>query len=105
MSLVKIEVNFPEIAKTLETFSMNRKKAFGDLVNSFSTAISDSFNALLSHEMEIFLGSDEQSDNKLNGYYARKYAVKGLGSIQLKVPRDRKGAFQSKIIACGSLNC
>lgn len=99
MSLVKIEVNFPEIVKTLETFSVNRKKAFGDIVNSFSFAISESFNALLNHEMEIFLGSEDQSDNKLNGYYARKYAIKGLGSINLKVPRDRKGAFTSKVIA------
>ncbi len=99
LSLVKIEVNFPEIAKTLETFSVNRKKAFGDIVNSFSSAISESFNALLNHEMEIFLGSEDQSDNKLNGYYTRKYAIKGLGSINLKVPRDRKGAFTSKVIA------
>lgn len=99
MSLVKIEISFPEITHALETFANNRKMAFNSLVSSFSTAISSTIDTLLQQEIEIFLGAPGQSDNKLNGFYAREYAIKGLGSIKVKMPRDRKGAFVSKIIA------
>ena len=98
MSLVKIEVNFPEILKTLEAFTSNRKKAFSDLVGGVSTAVSESINQLLKHEMELFLGNPSQAENKLNGYYQREYAIKGLGAIRLKMPRDRDGQFISKVI-------
>lgn len=99
MSLVKIEVSFPEIAKSLETFAVNRKEAFGSIVKSFSTAFSKTIDTLLRQEIEIFLGSPGQGENKLNGFYAREYAIKGLGSVKVKMPRDRDGAFVSKIIA------
>jgi putative transposase len=98
MSLVKIDVNFPEIAKTLETFAVNRKKAFDSLVRSFSFSVSEAMELLLKHEIEIFLGKPDQADNKLNGFYLREYAIKGLGAIKIKMPRDRNGEFISKVV-------
>ena len=82
LSLVKIEVNLPKSAKTLESFSANRKNAFRDTVNSFSSAINESYNTQ-NHEIEFVFGSEDHSDNKLNGYYARKYDIKDLASIKL----------------------
>lgn len=48
--------------------------------------------------MQIFLGEDEQSDNKANGYTEKSYALKGVGAVKLRYPRDRKGEFESSVI-------
>jgi putative transposase len=99
LSLVKIEVNFPELFKTLEAFTLNRKKALAELVGGVSTAVSESINLLLKHEMELFLGNPSEAENRLNGYYHREYAIKGIGAIRLRMPRDRNGKFVSKVIS------
>lgn len=33
--------------------------------------------------------------NHRNGSYERKYALKGIGEVEVKVPRDRKSEFQT----------
>ena len=99
MGLIKVEINLPEIARTLESFADNRKKAFEALVSDVKLSVSDAVNALMKHEIELFLGKAEQSDNKLNGYRVREYAIKGFGAIRVKVPRDRNGTFSSNVVA------
>lgn len=37
--------------------------------------------------------------NYRNGYYYRSYTTKGIGTLKLKVPRDRLGEFSSKMIS------
>jgi putative transposase len=59
-------------------------------------------NSLLEGERDEFLGRgrharlDESHRNYRNGYRPRGINFFGLGEIQLKVPRDRKGEFQSQ---------
>ncbi|MDE3178353.1 MAG: IS256 family transposase [Acidobacteriota bacterium] len=58
-------------------------------------------NGLLEAERDEFLGRgrhaklDEKHDNYRNGYRPRTINFFGLGRIQLRVPRDRKGEFES----------
>ena len=58
-------------------------------------------NGLLEAEREEFLGRgrhemlDERHDNYRNGYRPRKINFFGLGTLELRVPRDRKGKFES----------
>lgn len=58
-------------------------------------------NELLEGERDEFLGRDrqvqldERHDNYRNGYRPRSINFFGLGKLQLRVPRDRKGQFQS----------
>ena len=49
-------------------------------------------------EFSAFLGREEQSGNKRNGYRERTYALKGVGAISLRVPRDRHSKFDSCVI-------
>lgn len=37
--------------------------------------------------------------NYRNGYYYRSYTTKGIGTLKLKVPRDRLGEFSSRMIS------
>jgi putative transposase len=58
-------------------------------------------NSLLEAERDEFLGRSryeplsEQHDNYRNGYRSRTINFFGLGQLELKVPRDRKGEFES----------
>jgi transposase-like protein len=59
-------------------------------------------NSLLEAERDEFLGRgrhqplDESHDNYRNGYRPPKINFFGLGEVELRVPRDRKGAFESQ---------
>jgi mutator family transposase len=59
-------------------------------------------NSLLEGERDEFLGRDRNvalddgHDNYRNGYRPRRINFFGLGKIELKVPRDRKGEFESQ---------
>jgi putative transposase len=58
-------------------------------------------NSVLEAERDEFLGRaryaqlDKQHDNYRNGYRDRVLNFFGLGKIELRVPRDRKGEFES----------
>lgn len=58
-------------------------------------------NQLLEAERDEFLGRgrqiqlDESHDNYRNGYRKRRLNFFGLGEIDVRVPRDRKGQFRS----------
>lgn len=98
LGLIKVEINLPEIASTLEAFANNRKKAFEGLVTEAKTQLADAVSTLMRHEIELFLGRSDQDGNRMNGYTVREYAIKGLGSVKVKVPRDRNGAFESVVV-------
>jgi putative transposase len=56
-------------------------------------------NAELSH----FLGREpyERSpgeSNHRNGSYGRNFTLKGIGDVNVHVPRDRKGEFKTQVI-------
>ena len=36
--------------------------------------------------------------NYRNGSYSRRYEVRHVGELDIRVPRDRKGEFQSKLL-------
>jgi putative transposase len=58
-------------------------------------------NSLLEGERDEFLGRgrhqplDAEHDNYRNGYRPRKINLFGLGEIELQIPRDRQGQFES----------
>jgi putative transposase len=60
---------------------------------------------MMNTELTQFLGRDVykrsigQADvNHLNGSCHRNFTFKGIGEVQVKVPRDRKGDFKTQVI-------
>src|SRR5271156_5829627 len=98
MGIVKIEVKIPELTKALEEFKQNRLRSLEFITSEVKSAVSSTLNQLLHAEMALFLGSPDQDDNKRNGYQEREYALKGVGSLRIRVPVDRKRKFESSII-------
>ena len=98
MSIVKFQVSVPEAVKAINQFKENRVKAFEHLSEEIRLTFESTVNQLLSLEMEIFLGEADQADNKKNGHKDRDYTFKGIGTLRIKMPQDRKSQFKSSII-------
>lgn len=106
--MLQLNVNLPELrdmAKKIPTLGgigvMELMK-----LDIKSQAI-DFMNGLMDCEFELFLGREkyervagvEISERHLrNGHYQRTFAVKGFGRLDVKVPRDRQGKYQTKVL-------
>jgi transposase-like protein len=98
MAIIKLQVSMPEALRALSEFKQNRIKALEGITGEVKGAISSVFNGLLHAEMDVFLGSPDQADNKRNGYEDREYALKHVGCIRLKMPVDRRSRFVSAVV-------
>jgi transposase-like protein len=98
MSIIKLEINLPEAVQVIKKFKENRLQALDSLSMDLRKSIESTIDQLLKTEIILFLGQDDQKNNKRNGYKVRKYALKGIGSINLKIPTDRNSNFKSSII-------
>ena len=96
--ILRFELSFPEARAALEAFAANRVAALEGLSRGVRDAVADGLNQLLNAEMAVFLGRPSQADNKRNGYTARQYSLKGVGTVEVRVPRDRKGKFKSVVV-------
>ncbi len=98
MGIVKIEVKIPELVKAVELFKENNQKLFEFLSTEIKSSVTNTCNQLLQAEFDLFLGQADQSGNKRNGFYEREFAIKGIGCLRIRMPRDRNKKFSSSII-------
>lgn len=98
MGIIKVEVKIPELVKAVKIFKKDNKKLFEVVSSEIKSSITNTFNQLLQAEMDLFLGEAEQSTNKRNGFYEREFAIKGVGCIRLRMPRDRNKKFSSSLV-------
>ncbi|MFA5111509.1 MAG: IS256 family transposase, partial [Desulfobaccales bacterium] len=62
--------------------------------------------ALMEWELTIHLGRNRYerrlgTSNHRNGSYPRHFTIKGIGEVEVKVPRDRQGTFQTAVLPKG----
>ena len=97
-SIVKVDIRLPEAIDAIQEFKKNRVAALGEFSRELKKSTRDFFEALVAAEFSAFLGQEEQSGNKRNGYAERTYALKGVGAIKLSIPRDRLSRFESVVL-------
>ena len=90
IALIKEAENVP--AKILEYIGMNIQKEVGAFLTN-----------LMEQELTHHVGREkyerkEDVTDYRNGSYARTFCMKGVGDVELKVPRDRDGNFQSQVL-------
>lgn len=99
VSLIRLEIRLKEIHKAIAAFNANRRGALESLSEELRRAVSGSVNEMLQAELDLFLGQEDQVDNKRNGYHPeRSYTLRGIGGIRIRLPKDRKGRFNSAIV-------
>ncbi|MCK4667363.1 IS256 family transposase [Candidatus Dependentiae bacterium] len=65
--------------------------------------VSNYLSSLMEGELSHFLGRDPYErvggkSNHRNGNYPRKFTIKNIGEVNVKVPRDRNGDFQTSVL-------
>jgi putative transposase len=98
MGIIKIEVSLAEATKAIESFRVNRMKALEIFSQDLRVAVGEAINGLLHAEMALFLGSVDERENKRNGFKEKKYALKGVGTLLLRLPQDRNSKFESVVV-------
>ena len=96
--LMKVVVKVRDVVSLAKHFEESPKEAMQEVVAEMQLGFKSTLEKIMDAEIALFLGSDNGTGNKRNGYTTRTFAVKGLGAIEVRVPRDRKGRFVSKVI-------
>jgi len=94
------------VAEALELINEIRKQPnnlFEMIRADIKESVGGYMSELMDTELTDFLGRKryerrEGNDNHRNGSYDRKYTLKGIGEVAVRVPRDRKGDFETQVI-------
>jgi putative transposase len=98
--------NLPEVREMFKEIMKQPEKMFEMLRIDLKSTCEAAIAELIKAELTDYLGRERYSraknnkrkKNYRNGSYLRKYTVKNLGTLDLKIARDRNGTFQSKMI-------
>lgn len=105
--MLELKVSAPELRDYVKSLPKIKDQIF-DLVRLDVKKIAGDFlSGLMATEFELFLGRDKYhrqsmvsviERNYRNGHYTRSLALKGIGKVSVKVPRDRKGVYKTDIL-------
>lgn len=100
----KDSCNVPEVREIFSELMKEPSRLFEMMEFNMREIAERTLSELLQHELTLHLGRQkyeralEGDRNRRNGFYHRKYAVKNIGELDIKVPRDREGEFSSKLV-------
>lgn len=97
-SLMKIVVRIADVVQLAKRFEESPGLAMREVVTEMRAGVRDVLERVMAAEIELFLGRGEEAGNKRNGFVSRAFGIKGVGTVKLRVPRDRAGRFSSNII-------
>lgn len=100
---MKVEISVPEVVSIFKEIQGQPEKLFAMIRSDIRDSVGQYLSELMNAEMTHFLGRDRYERicgeiNHRNGSYGRKFALKGIGQVAVKVPRDRKGKFETRVI-------
>lgn len=100
---MKVEISVPELREIFNEIQQQPQKLFEMIRFDIQETVGGYLSALIKAELTHFLGRvpygrGAGSSNHRNGSYKRQFALKGIGNVEVQVPRDRKGEFATKII-------
>ena len=100
---MKLEVSVPELVEVFKEIQKQPEQIFEMIRLDVREIVGDYMTAMMGAELTHFLGREpyarSQGDvNHRNGSYDRNFTLKGIGEVEVKVPRDRKGEFTTQVI-------
>jgi putative transposase len=100
---MKIDVSVPEVVELFKEIQVAPEKLFEIMRLDITKIAGDYLSSLMESELAIHLNRRRYERcggavNHRNGYYPRKFTVKSIGDVDVKVPRDRKGTFSTSIL-------
>lgn len=103
---MKVEISVPEVVNIFKEIQEQPEQLYEMIRTDIRETIGKYLSGLMDAELTHFLGRKRyerrQGDvNHRNGSYDRNFTLKGIGEVDLQVPRDRKGAFKTNVIPRG----
>lgn len=100
---MKMEITVPEVMEIINGIHEEQKNLFAMIRENIQETVGQYLTILMKEELSDFLGRDpyvrcHEDVNHRNGSYQRKFTLKGIGEVDLKVPRDRNGLFNTQVI-------
>lgn len=97
-ALMKIVVKVQDVVALARRFEAAPAEAWREVVEQVRDTMTTTLEQVMNAELELFLGQQPKGTNKRNGFTTRTYAIKGLGAVRVRVPRDRAGQFETKVV-------
>jgi len=100
---MKMEITVPEVMELINEIRKEPENLFEMIRSNVRDSVSQYLSGLMETELTYFLGRGpyervEGQTNHRNGSYGRKFTLKGLGEVAVRVPRDRDGEFSTHVI-------
>ena len=100
---MKMEITIAEVSELINEIRKQPESLFEMIRANVQETVGAYLSTLMGVELSEFLGRDRyerslEDINHRNGSYGRKFTLKGIGKVDLKVPRDRKGEFKTEVI-------
>ena len=100
---MKVEISVPEVVSIFKEIQKQPENIFEMIRVEIKESVGQYLSKLMELERTEFLGRQwyehAQGDvNHRNGSYSRNFTLKGIGSVKVEVPRDRRGEFETRII-------
>ena len=100
---MKVEISVPEVVEIFKEIQEQPERLFEMIRVDIRENVGQYLSKLMDMELSHFLGREwyehvQGEVNHRNGSYGRNFTLKGIGEVQVEVPRDRKGDFKTQVI-------
>jgi putative transposase len=100
---MKLEMTVPEVKSVINEIQQCSEGFFEVIRVNVRESVGRFMSELMDVELTQFLGREryercERDQNHRNGSYGRRFTLKGIGEVGVRVPRDRQGEFSTGII-------
>ena len=100
-SLMKWVVKVQDVVALVKRFEISPRAALREMSEQMRQGAQEVLERVMNAEIALFLGQEGEKTNKRNGYATRTFVFKGLGALEVRVPRDRAGRFKSQVVPAG----
>jgi len=103
---MELQVSVSEVVEVFKAIQTQPERLFEIMRVEIREKLGEYFSELMKVELSNHLGREpyeraEGDVNHRNGTYLRHFTMKGIGEVEVKVPRDRNGEFTTQIIPRG----
>ena len=100
---MQVEISVPEVIEVFKEIQTTPEKLFEMIRFNVQEEVGNYLSKVMDLELTQFLERrkyerGKRPSNHRNGGYHRKFTLKGIGEVAVKVPRDRQARFQTKVL-------
>ena len=93
---MKVEISVHEVAEVFKEIQSQPERLFEMVRVEIRESMGRYLSEMMKVELSRFLGREpyerlKTEDDYRNGTYPRRFTMKGIGEVAVRVPRDRRG--------------